>query len=991
MLGRMSLSLIVGPPNSGRSGEIQTQLDALLGEDPILVVPTADEATRFERELCARGRAVLGASIQTFRRLSDQVAAATGAAVRPRLTAAQRLALVRAGALETKLQTLSASAARRGFAPALDRLIGELQGALVGPDELAQTAEPLDDGAYELELARLYAAYEARREAAGRDDQHSATRKAVSGLRERPTSWGSRPVLLYGFDDLTEEQLDLVAALARACDVTVAVNYADREALAARAELLTVLRDQVGAETLAELPFDEEYSPSATLRHLDQHLFEPGAPRIQPDDGIALLECAGDRGQAEAIGGEVARLLAGGVPPDEIAIVLRHPERRGALFGQVFASLGIPVAVEASVGLTRTAAGRGVVALARASLPDAEGEELLAFMRARPGTEPQRIADWAERSLRRRAARTADDLVAGWKAPPKTLAALRAAGTGVEWLRALAAAAHELAERPHEKREPVAHEGNGGGPGIPFLPLEVRAAALAATTLEELAEMDKMPGGAAPSPLEALELLDEIRVPLWRGATEGRVRVLSPYRARATRARHLFLASLQDGDFPGPATGDPLLGDERRARLGIAALKRQDPALEERYLFHACVSRPTERLWLCWCSADEDGRPSARSPFVDDVLDLLAPRPEEAEEALKRVVGLDRVVFEPEEAPSPRALERALAARGPREPETRPGPLADPAVLEPLAQRDPIGPGTLENWIECSYRWFVGHELRPQRLDPEPDHLTAGSVVHDVLERLYREPPGDERIPRPGDLDRWRARAGTLLDEQAEQHGLDLQRPQARVLLARMRAQIERLLERESRTETELRPALLEASFGEREGDTQPPLDLGGVRIHGQIDRVDTTPDGRFGVVYDYKTGSRAWAAAKLGDEGKLQLQLYARAIADLWEIEPIGGLYHPLGSTKDPRPRGFVVGGLEATDDLELPRTDRLDEDAVRETVEAGASTAREKAEAMHRGQIDRDPNGGRCPKWCRYQPICRLERSIGTEESAGNGGNGE
>src|SRR6266545_3287853 len=319
MLDVVSLSLIVGPPNSGRSGEIQTRLDALLGEDPILVVPTADDATRFERELCAGGRAVLGASIQTFRRLSDQVAAATDAALRPGLTAAQRLALVRAAARETELRTLSASAARRGFAPALDRLIGELQGALVGPNELAHTAELLDDGSYELELARLYAAYEGRRDAAGRDDQHSAARKAVSSLRERPASWGSRPVLLYGFDDLTEEQLELVTALARACDVMVAVNYADREALAARAELLTVLRDQAGAATVAELPFDESYSPSATLRHLDQHLFEPGAPRIQPDDGIALLECAGDRGEAEAIGGEVARLLAGGVPPGEVS------------------------------------------------------------------------------------------------------------------------------------------------------------------------------------------------------------------------------------------------------------------------------------------------------------------------------------------------------------------------------------------------------------------------------------------------------------------------------------------------------------------------------------------------------------------------------------------------------------------------------------------------------------------------------------------------
>jgi hypothetical protein len=42
-----------------------------------------------------------------------------------------------------------------------------------------------------------------------------------------------------------------------------------------------------------------------------------------------------------------------------------------------------------------------------------------------------------------------------------------------------------------------------------------------------------------------------------------------------------------------------------------------------------------------------------------------------------------------------------------------------------------------------------------------------------------------------------------------------------------------------------------------------------------------------------------------------------------------------------------------------------------------------------MRAGEIGRDPNGDACPVWCRYQPICRLERSIGAEEVVnGNGG---
>ncbi|HKH13387.1 MAG TPA: PD-(D/E)XK nuclease family protein [Solirubrobacterales bacterium] len=987
----MSISVIFGPPNSGRAGTIQARLEEALEREPVLVVPTADDAARFEVELCGSGGALLGASIHTFRRLTDEIGAATGAGLRPLLSGAQRLAVVRSVAREAELRVLASSQRQPGFAPAVERLIGELQATLIGPEELGRAASELDDGAYESELARLYAAYVERREGAGRDDAHSASAEVARSLRERPEAWASRPVFVYGFDDLTEEQLDLVSALGAAGEVTVAVNYEDNDALAARAELLVRLRDELAADHVEELPFDPSYTASATLRALDRRLFEVADSRVEPDGGLALMECGGERGEAEAVGGEIAHLLSEGVRPDDLVIVLRRPEAHGALYHQVLGGLGIPVAVEASVPLPRTAVGRGIVALGRCASPEAGIEDLLAFLRARPGTRSQSMADGVERRARRESIRTADDAMEGWKGPQPDIARIREAREPAAWLRELAAAARRLAEDPHAREEPVDLPGRPRDAEVPFEPLEARAAEAAASTLEELAGLEDLPGCAPPSPAQALEALDDVRVPLWHGPTEGRVRVLSPYRVRAARARHLFLASLQDGEFPGPEVVDPLLGDERRRRLGIPALTRRDPALEERYLFHACVARPTERLWLSWRSSDEEGHPAVRSPFVDDVLDLLAPDPDEAEGRLKRVHGLDRVVFAPPDAPSERALARALAAIGPRADPQLPGPIRAPAVLAVLAERNPVGAGTLEKWIECPYRWFVDHELDPQRLDPQPEALTTGSIVHEVLERLYREPPGDDRIPRPGDLERWRDRAHELLAEAAERQGLTAERPLSGVALERMRAQIDRLLERESRSETELRPALIEASFGTGDEADRPALQLGDLLVHGMIDRVDVTADGRLALVYDYKTSSRVTVGAKLAEEGKLQLQLYARAIRDQWEIEPLGGLYYQLGGSKNPRPRGFVAAG-DATEGLDLTKTDVVDFDEVDATVEAGVETARERAAAMRHGSIGRDPNRGECPKWCRYQPICRLERSIAADAGAsdGNGGNG-
>ena len=90
----MSLQLIVGPPNSGRAGEILTRLRAALDRDPLLVVPTGDDIARFERDLCADGHAAIGATIRTFGSLTDEIATGNGcrrpaAADRPPATGAR--------------------------------------------------------------------------------------------------------------------------------------------------------------------------------------------------------------------------------------------------------------------------------------------------------------------------------------------------------------------------------------------------------------------------------------------------------------------------------------------------------------------------------------------------------------------------------------------------------------------------------------------------------------------------------------------------------------------------------------------------------------------------------------------------------------------------------------------------------------------------------------------------------------------------------------
>jgi PD-(D/E)XK nuclease superfamily len=229
----------------------------------------------------------------------------------------------------------------------------------------------------------------------------------------------------------------------------------------------------------------------------------------------------------------------------------------------------------------------------------------------------------------------------------------------------------------------------------------------------------------------------------------------------------------------------------------------------------------------------------------------------------------------------------------------------------------------------------------------------------------------------------------------AEERGLTLSDVFGRVARHRIAALLDGLLADEAGREDALRPdpELLEASFGASEGDPREPLSLDGFGLHGQIDRVDVAPGSpRRGLVQDYKLSASVPAALALEREGKLQLPLYMLALRELWGIEPLGGVYRPLGGRDRSarRPRGPLrkeerEGALEG---LELVPTDLLDEDRFDDTLAKARETAIAIVRQMREGFIDRNPLRDTCPRWCRFQPICRRERAAMPE--AANGDNG-
>ncbi len=1024
----MALTVITGPPNSGRTGAILDGFREAISRDPVLVVPTVDDVERFEGELTGSGEAVLGATVCTFDRLFDLVAGAAGAPSGPGLSPIQRRRLAREAVSRSRLRLLAASARRPGFAAALEQLISELQAAAVDPATLRERAA--EHGApYELELAGLYEAFSGLRDELGREDSHTLAAAATAALRTQPDSWGARPVFLYGFDDLTVEQLELVRELWRAGPVTIALPYEDREVLtSARSGLLAELRDTEGLRMSALEP-NPKFTRSATLFELERRFGEPladGEKRIANDGGLALLSSAGELAEVESVGAEVARLLHEGVPAGEIAIVLRDPASAGPLYRRVLARFEIPVAVQDDLPVPRTVTGAGLLALLDAAVGAGRASDVLSYLRTRGIASPNQV-DWFERRLRRRRVRSADDALELWNDGEKRrdlveIARLRAAASDSELLREAARQARWLAEMALYRGGEVASDDRA---------LELRAGAEVELALGELAEL-----GLPHSPADVIAAVAELRVPMWRGPTEGRVRVISPYRARARRVRHLFVASLQDGDFPRRDTGGPLLSDDARETLALEP--RTDAEVEDRYLFAVCLSRPKERLWLSWRSADDEGGATARSRFVDQTRELLdPPLPadlEERDEALlaeARGRGVAESVFAADAAPSEDELARALAAvaasangngtgKAPKVPglepdakdrlterlavatartdpkRLRPGPLSVPAVLERMQAQDLFGPSTIEEYALCPYRWFVNHELSPKRIDPDEEVPTAGQIAHKVLERLYAEQPGGERRPTPTTLEEWRGRARELIAEVGPKR-LPTDLAATAAALHRVEGLVLAFISDEADAGVPFLPdpELAEASFG-FDDSPKPPLKLGSGGIHGRIDRIDIGPAGE-ALVQDYKSAARVDGGAGMLDRGKIQLQLYMLAVREVWKLDLAGGLYRPLGGTSDRQPKGLLQ--KDSSDDLKPldPRPgDQLDPEKFEQALGAARSRAEEMITAIRAGEVKRDPLGGKCPSYCDYQPICRRERGLpeeepGPEQELGTEENGE
>ncbi len=991
----MPITLITGPANAGKAKLVMdgVRRHVAHGEEPLLVVPTRADADHYRRELAGDG-AAMGVQVERFAGLIGEAVRRAGVG-----------APVLGGLARERL--LAAIAARpggggRGFVRALAALLAELRVRRVTPSRLTAALDrwAAAEGRVALagEVGALFERYDGALRRIGRVDEELRAIRALDALRGKPALWGRKPVLFYGFDDLTRLQLDAIETLGAVvgASVTVSLTYEPgRTAFAGRAGTFQAL-EPLAAEHRQLAARAEYYAPGAraALSHVERSLFEADSLRVDPAGAVRLLEGGGERAEIELVARAIRALLAQGMAPGDIAVVARISAGTADLVEEVFSEALIPHALQRRRPFADTAIGRALIGVLRCVPARGEGggedgaradgagagagtaEDLLAWLRAPGLVDRSELIDELEARARRAGAGGAEQARALWEQRNWRLQT-------IDHLReAQARGASALIERAKRELQWLFAAPRRRAASVLSSEELEDAQALAAgrRALGELGELARLAPELAPG--DAIELalaLEGVDLLGGERPSPDAVAVLDPLALRARRVRALFVCRLQEGVFPAPAPPQPFLAEEERRRLaevsGLRLGEHEDALAAERYLLYAAVSRPEELLVLSWHSACDDGSPATASLFVDDVCDLFDRSLRDG--CVRRALGAVGWTGERDgTSPGLQArlpiVDRSAAAE-------RIAPLRDRELLAGLRAHT-WSASSLEVWMSCPVRWLVERLLRADDLDPDPEPLARGGLAHvalkDTLEGL-RLQTGSARLT-PGRLELARALLARALADHDAEFPLSTAPERRPGLRRRLEADLERYLLHAAERESPLEPAHLELGFGfseddePGEGSALEAFDLGGgVMLRGRIDRVDVGVDGE-AVVYDYK-GRSASPAGKWIAGRDLQVALYMRAIEQLLGVRAVGGFYQPLTGA-DLRARGVLDGdgGVE----LDCVGGDAREHADVRELLDQAMAAAREAAAQAGRGELRARPQTCAFKGGCMYPTICRCER---------------
>ncbi len=576
--------------------------------------------------------------------------------------------------------------------------------------------------------------------------------------------------------------------------------------------------------------------------------------------GVEALAFPDMEAEVRHVLAHIKALLAEGVLPKEIGLVVRDDRLYGPLVRAVAFEMDLPVGLYYRIPLGETRLG-GLVGLLAEALPHFPYEATLRLL-----FHP--LSPWRNSPDLERIRRLRPHGLEAWRelGLPQVLQDCPLQGGGRElaaWLRDLL--------RPLKGR-------------VRFWPREQAVWSALMRGLGEL-EGEEDLGGF----LEGLsELLYHLTVPAWPG--HGGVELHTPLAAYGGAYPYLFVLGMAEGITPPPVAEDPMLGfPEARAlrELDIPLETPEEAATREGLVFAALLSGLPEGSQVVLTYPQVvGGDPVPPSPYLERLG--LKPKPPGERLVGSRVEARRLGLWEGD--PLGEAMERArLRGDGGAHAGETGTPYRPPSL--------PVS--ALEELVNCPFRFLLAHVLA-LREDPEGEveGRGEGELAHRVLARLL------EGALAAGKKGAEEARAYALenlervfgeTEEQLrkEESFFFLRRPHWPHRRKRLLGMLRRALKKD------LLPDGIQV-LGVELSLEAPLAELGDIPLRGRVDRVDLGGGGP--VLRDYKL-SATLRKAKHPEEGGLkldfQLPLYRRLYAARNGGKKPAGSYYLLPKAK--------------------------------------------------------------------------------------------
>lgn len=911
----------------------------------LLVVPSREAAGDALREAAADGP-VVGREAITFAALRGRVASALGIAESEAPSRiATRLALgeVLAGC---DLGAFGASARTPGFLEAIERVLGELREARVAP-ERAQVAATTPVAAA---VAAVYAAA---------FDLVPHPADALWSVADHAAALTSFPaVTVVGFDDLVPGQWSLLRALAATAPVEVVLPYAEgRAAFAARRDRHAVWSRGADVRTLPEGP-----------RGLASAVFEDGPPLADPPP-VRLVGAAGTAGLLRAALDEALEVAAGGVPLDEIALVVpRLTEVRDEL-QRLLDAWGVPATFTTRMRVTEAPVALALTHLMHLGEAEADDpatlDHLLGWLRSPYSGAAADDVDRFEIDARRgRLAR--GQMLARWEGeaigPARRMVRAATAGPRAQ-LAAMLEVGWDALRRVEDPATTPSRADLRDREALGSL-----SGLVPALSDEGAAGDDAAPPRArGPLPPGALgAIIADLTVLVREGAPGGlRIHDFASIRGRSHEV--VVIAGLDGDGYPGGPAPDAFLAALRPV-LGDELPPRAPGTTESRLRFVHALDSARSGVRLVRRVVDDAGREVAPSPYWLEVCRLVG----RLVDALDRRTGARGEVATPDETVrSEREALRAVALAGGR------APGALDAAIGRRSRTVGVSPGAfrdrtrfrvteIESYLSCPYGWFHANALAPNAIEEPLDAAYEGSFGHTLMEQTYgtllQEGAG---ACGPETLDRYRAE----LERQVPLVAGELRPPGAGApydaLVERMRRHLSAMLGREAALGSTFVPTHLERRIEDDRivADVAP-----GVVISGQLDRLDVSPAGDRVLVVDYKRSGADFDPTSDEVAKRLQLPLYGRMAAAhlVAGSRSAGGLY--MGMLR-PKTTGAVVQNVGGP---VLRGRAMVDEETWERIGDEAVDAVREVVRRVRDGELAA-PGTSACAPWCRCGDLWR------------------